>query len=188
MKTTLNKILAYGPCGQEPDEETGELTGWLKLLKALGKIGADDKPLHIRTILDSNGLDDALWCLGAVDGYDREKRLFACACACRVLPEVEKLNPGDMRPRQAVETAALFAEGSATEDELAAAWAAARAAARDAAWAAYWDAAWAAYWATAWAAYWATAWDGELKWQEQEFRRMIECIDAGQDPYPMEGI
>ncbi|MBI9081607.1 MAG: hypothetical protein JEY79_17945 [Pseudodesulfovibrio sp.] len=186
MITTLNKILACGPCGQEPDEETGELTGWLKLLKALGKIEADDKPLHIRTILDSNGPDDAFWSLAAVPGYDREKRLFACACACRVLPEVEKRNPGDMRPRQAIETAALFAEGSATEDELATAcdtaWGTAWDAARAAAWAAAGDAARAAARATARAA----ARDGELKWQEQEFRRMLECIEAGEDPYPVE--
>lgn len=67
MLTTLNKIRACGPCH----------TGWTKLLKNLGKPKADDEPLRIAAILESNGLDDALWCLRAVDGHQREMRLFA---------------------------------------------------------------------------------------------------------------
>ena len=71
MKTTLEKIRGHFPF-------TG---GWERLLKSLGKTKADDEPLHLRTILDSNGLDDTLWCLRVVDGYDREKRLYAVWCA-----------------------------------------------------------------------------------------------------------
>jgi len=67
MRTTLKKIRAHGPCKD----------GWEQLLKHLGKTKADDEPLSILTILDSNGLDDALWCLRAVDGHEREMRLFA---------------------------------------------------------------------------------------------------------------
>ena len=70
MKTTLNKIRSHGPCTE----------GWTKLLKNLGKTKADDEPLAITTILESNGLDDALWCLRAVDGYRKEMRLFAVEC------------------------------------------------------------------------------------------------------------
>ena len=59
MLTTLNAIRAHSPCA----------TGWSKLLRYLGKTGADDEPLLITTILDSNGVEDALWCLRAVEGY-----------------------------------------------------------------------------------------------------------------------
>ena len=81
-------------------------------------------------------------------------RLFACDCAEQVLPIFEKDYPDDKRPRKAVETARLFAEGKATQEELAAAGAAARAAA----WAAARYAAYAAADAAAWDAAAAAAW------------------------------
>ena len=119
MKTTLNKIRANSPCE----------TGWKKLLAHLGKTKADDAPLAITTILDSNGLDDALWCLRAVDGHDREIRLYAVWCA----RQVQHLMT-DQQSLDALDVAERFANGSATQAELGAAGAAAWAAARDAAW------------------------------------------------------
>ena len=56
---------------------------------------------------------------------DRELRLFACWCARQVWHLMT-----DERSRNAVEVAERFARGEASEDELTAAWAAAR----DAAW------------------------------------------------------
>ena len=53
--TTLNHIREHSPCTD----------GWRKLLKHLGKTEADDDPLAYSTILESNGLDDVLWCLRA---------------------------------------------------------------------------------------------------------------------------
>ena len=53
--TTLAEIRAEGPCRE----------GWEKLLAHLGKTKADDAPLSLLTVLNSNGLDDALWCLRA---------------------------------------------------------------------------------------------------------------------------
>jgi hypothetical protein len=133
MNTTLNKIRANSPCAD----------GWKKLLTNLGKTEADDKPLPLTTILESNGLDDAIWCFRAVDGRDREVRLFAIACARRV----QHLT-ADKRSLNALDVAERFANGLATKAELDAAWdaasAAARAAARAAASAAAWDAASAA--------------------------------------------
>ena len=136
MNTTLNKIRSYQPCTE----------GWAKLLQTLGKTKADDEPLSLITILDSNGLDDALWCLRAVDEYEREMRLFAVWCACQVQHLMT-----DKRSVDALDVAERFANGKATEKELAAAWdaasaasaasAAASAAARYAAWDAAWDAA-----------------------------------------------
>ena len=94
----------------------------------------------------------------------RTLRLFAVWCARQALALVD--NP-DQRSVAACDTAERFANGEATERELAAAWAAARAAARDAAWAAARAAARDAAWAAAWAAAWdaasvaarAVAWD-----------------------------
>lgn len=119
MKTTLNEIRRHSPC--DP--------GWKKLLRNLGKKAADDEPLAITTILDSNGIDDALWCLRAVDGYQREMRLYAVDCA----RSVQHLMT-DKRSIAALDVAERHADGLATDAELAAARAAARDAAMDAAW------------------------------------------------------
>jgi len=167
MKTTLNKIRAQHPCED----------GWKKLLAYLGKTKPDDEPLAIVTILDSNGLDDALWCLRAVEGYDKEMRLFAVRCARRV-----QYLMTDPRSIAGVDVAERFANGEATTEELTAAgdaaWAAAWAAAGDAALAAAWAAARVAAGAAArvaagaaardaarvaaWAAAWAAAGDAAL--------------------------
>ena len=119
--TTLNKIREHGPCSD----------GWAKLLRHLGKKQADDESLALGTILESNGLDDALWCLRSVDGHQREMRLYAVWCA----RQVQHLMT-DPRSLAALDVAERHANGQATDEELAAAW--------DAASAASWAAAWAA--------------------------------------------
>jgi hypothetical protein len=92
-------------------------------LKHLGKVQADDVELDLLTVLESNGLDDTLWCLQAVDGFDREKRLLAVAFA----REVQHLMK-DPRSIAALNVAERFANGEATQEELNAACAATRAA------------------------------------------------------------
>ena len=155
LLTTLNKIRACSPCE----------SGWTKLLKHLGKITADDEPLPFSVILESNGLDDALWCCRAAPEYDREWRLFAVWCARQVQHLMD-----DSRSVEALDVAERFANGFATKQELAAAWDAAGAAAGDAAedaarsaagaaagaaaWCAAIDAARAAAWDAAWYAAW----------------------------------
>ena len=153
MKTTLNKIREFHPCAE----------GWEKLLRTLGKTKADDEPVPIIQILDSNGLDDALWCLRAVEGHEREIRLYAVWCA----RQVQHLMT-DQRSLDALDVAERFANGEATQEELVAARAAAKRAAyaadaadaAEAAWAAHVvdaaDAADAAH--AAWAAQAAAAW------------------------------
>ena len=145
MKTTLNKIRAHEPCTD----------GWEKLLTYFGKTKADDEPISIATILDSNGLDDAMWCLRAVDGYDKEIRLFAVWCARQVQHLMK-----DQRSIDALDVAERYANGEATDTELEVARDAARsatayadAAARSAAGATAGTAAAAAYAATYAAAY-----------------------------------
>ena len=103
MKTTLNKIREKSPCA----------SGWRKLLAHLGKTTADDEPLSIETILDSNGLDDALWCLRAVDGRDREIHLYVVWCARQVQHLMK-----DSASIAALDTAEKFANGQATSEEL----------------------------------------------------------------------
>jgi len=142
LHTTLNKIRACHPCE----------SGWTKLLKHLGKTTADDEPLLFSVIVESNGLDDALWCCRAAPEYDREWRLFAVWCA----RQVQHLMT-DKRSIEALDVAERFANGSATTQELAAARDAAGAAARDAAWDAAREAAEAAAGDAARAAAWAAA-------------------------------
>ena len=174
MKTTLNEIREHSPCEE----------GWKKLLKSLSKTKADDEPVSIVQVLDSNGLDDALWCLRAVKGYDREIRLYAVWCA----RQVEHLMT-DERSKQALVVAERHANGEATDEELAAAraaaWDAARAAAWDDAWAAAWDAAWDAAWAAAWDAAWDAAWAAARAAaraaQEKELRRLCAQIEKREE-------
>ncbi len=113
ITTTLNRIRKHGPCED----------GWRKLLKHLDKTVADDEPLPLLTILESNGLDDTLWCLRSVPEHDREWRLFAIWCARRVQHLIT--NP---RSVAALDVAERFANDMATQNELDSAWAAAWAA------------------------------------------------------------
>ena len=156
MKTTLNKIRGHAPC-------TG---GWEKLLKHLGKTRPDDEPLSLLTILDSNGIDDTIWCFRAVEGYDKEKRLFAVWCARQVQHLME-----DQRSIDALDVAERYANGLATDDELSAARAAAGAAAGAFAGAV----AWAAAWATAWA---AAAGAAARDRQETKLREILREMEA----------
>ena len=107
MITTLNKIRTYQPCEN----------GWKTLLTNLGKTKGDDEPLSIATILDSNGLDDAIWCLRAVEGGDREIRLFAVWCA----RQVQHLMT-DSRSLAALDVAERYANKEASDAELISAW------------------------------------------------------------------
>jgi hypothetical protein len=129
MKTTLTKIKQHTPCTE----------GWAKLLLFLNKTEPDDEPLPIRTILESNGVKDAIWALRAVEGYDREIRIMACDFAESV---VHLAN--DDRSVNAIAVSRKYANGEATLEELDAASHAARAAASDAASDAAKVAAWAA--------------------------------------------
>jgi len=152
ITTTLNRIREHGPCED----------GWRKLLAGLGKTQADDEPLPYARIVEINGINDALWACRAEPQHAKEWRLFAVWCA----RQVEHLMEDD-RSCAALNVAERYANGQATDEELAAAraaawdaaWDAARAAARAAAGAAAWDAARAAAWDAARAAAWDAAWD-----------------------------
>lgn len=168
--TTLNRIRAQSPCQE----------GWAKLLKSLDKTAADDEPLSFVTILDSNGLDDALWCCRAEPQHASLWRHFAVDCA-----ESVRHLMTDARSTAALDVARRHANGEATDQELAAAraaawgaswdaamgaaWAAARGAARAAARDAAWGASWGASWGAARGAARGAAWDA----LEQRFRHLV---------------
>lgn len=164
LYTTLNKIRNKYPCE----------SGWEQLLKHLGKTKADDEQLSFKTILESNGLDDAIWCLKSVEGHDREIRLFALACARRV----EHLD----RTGQAKKTndiAERFANGLCTIDELNeasdSALLAANAASRTAAWAcaAWYMTEWESASITAMSATWAAKMVDKKVDHEQDLIKMF---------------
>jgi hypothetical protein len=126
--TTLKCIRDASPCED----------GYKKLLAHLGKTKADDVPLPLLTVLDSNGLDDALWVLSYAMPDDRLARHFQAWCAEQVLHLFETEYPDDTRIRDQI---AMLRNDNASDTE--------RAAARDAAWAAAWDAVRDAAWAAA---------------------------------------
>ena len=156
---TLNRICSHQPCE----------SGWVKLLAHLGKTKGDDEPLSLLTVLESNGFDDALWCLRAVQGHEKEIRKLACDYALDVIhlwaapvpPVVMKyLKTGDENLRVAAWAAAGNAAGAA----------------RDAAWAAAGVAAWAAAGNAAGAARDAArdaAWAAMQKKQNARFKKMV---------------
>lgn len=184
--TTLRRIREMSPCSR----------GWGRLLAYLGKTQADDEPLPLSTILESNGIRDAIWALRAIDDC-AEIRLYAVRCARQIQHLIR-----DQRIQDTLDIVEQFAIGNATKTELDAARDAAWAAARDAAWdaaardaaraaaltaadaaardaaltaaraaadAAALTAAWDAADAAAWGAAWAAAWDATWDAQQNDF-------------------
>ena len=129
ITTTLRQIRQHNPCSE----------GWRTLLTFLGKTGVDDEPLPLVTILQSNGLDDTLWCLRTITGHDKEIIRFALACA----QEVKQLMT-DQRSSGALDTLERHLEIPLSREELDKVLAAAEAAAARASGAAAGAAAWAA--------------------------------------------
>ena len=69
MVTTLNSIRSFHPCEE----------GWTKLLANLGKTSADDEPLLLTKVHESNDLDDAIWVACTLTGEQRiEFKRFLC--------------------------------------------------------------------------------------------------------------
>lgn len=123
--TTLARIRAAEPCRD----------GWAKLLAHLGKTAADDEPLELLTVLESNGRDDALWVIDNVLSGDRLFRHLQAAFAEPVLPLFEAARPNDSRIRNQIDM--LRNDEATTEEREAAsdaAWHAARAVIGCAAW------------------------------------------------------
>ena len=150
LTVTLHDIRAHDPCKYS----------WRKLLDSLGKTQADDTPVPLRYIHGLLGLDDALWALRALpEQYHGPIRLLTCDFAESVVHLTD-----DPESAEVIRVARAYAVGRATEAELDATRAAARAAwatkskaGKAAAWAAE-GAAQEAATAVAWAAVRAASW------------------------------
>ena len=126
---------------------------------SLPQYGDDDR-IPLSLVLETNGLDDALWALRAVvEGEEAERDRVSRQFACRCIRETPLASGGitwdlltDPRSRHAVEVAEKYAVGDATQEELDAAWGTAFAA-RDAAWNASRNAALGAASSAAWVAH-----------------------------------
>ena len=176
MTTTLRKIRAADPCGMRLEDGVG----YLKL-----RHGDDDTPIDINTIVDSNGLDYALWCLRAVDGHAREMLLYAYWCARQVPSLME--DPRSVAAPDVADDEPAAARAAGTE----AAWAALAARAALAALAAT-DDSWAALpakeGARAALAAARDARDAASAAQAAELKRICAEMAAGRDPYPAAGV
>lgn len=174
--TTLTRIREASPCE----------SGYKKLVKSLGgaKKYGEDTPITVRQIVESNGLDDALWCLCTMPEHNHRWRLLAVCYARRIQHLLT-----DPDSAAAVNVAERYARGLATDAELASAHDAARAAAatpatcaasaaRHAAQGAARHNAWVAVCVVApavkWVAMWETTWAAETEWQTAELLRICE--------------
>src|SRR3990167_8105939 len=161
LHTTFSRLFGAGAC----------TIGYRRLARSLGgiRVYGKDAPIPLSHIVESNGLQDALWCLRAVvPGEEAEalrvSRLLALECAERVLPVYERQYPNDPRVRDCLAITHRFLTGDATKEELRLA--------RRAAYAAYAAAADAAY-----ADADADAKARERKWQTERF--LVLLLDGG---------
>ena len=106
MHTTLNKIMTKHHSHDARDDD------WETLLKSLNKTQADDEPLSLITVLDSNGIDYAVWCLRAVDGYVKEKQLLMVFAARKLQNLFSKIGI------DALDIIEKYVHGLASEQEL----------------------------------------------------------------------
>ena len=121
LTTTLNRIREHHPCKD----------GWEKLLRHLGKTAADDEIIDLLTVLESNGVQDTLWCMRAtVEDSRTTCAELACRFAESVLPVFEARYPDDKRPRLAIQAARDCLSGRIDRDAARAASYAADAATR----------------------------------------------------------
>lgn len=101
--TTLRKLRKAGACEN----------GYKQLRGALGKRWKYDTPIPLTRILESNGIDDAMWALRTVPDIDRELRHFTCDCAERALPAFAKSHDEKKaeRLRNTIDAYRRFANG-----------------------------------------------------------------------------
>jgi hypothetical protein len=123
ITTTLRRLHDAGACTER----------YRVLLAALGTDYPQDQSIDLLTILETNGLDDALWAMRATaENCDKVARLMAADFAEQVLPIWQKYSQ-EKRPEMAIKAARDFANGNIKRHELAAAGDAAGAAAWNAA-------------------------------------------------------
>lgn len=105
MLISLQQIKDKKPCK----------SGWETLLKSKGKTKADKDLFPITDILDSNGLDDAVWCLRCFEYKDY--CLFLADVAESVLHIYEE-NNASKAPRDAINAIRDYHAGKISKGDL----------------------------------------------------------------------
>lgn len=123
FQVTLKQLRAAGACFSGYNKLVASISGEPLVASNRYAVFDFDQPISVLQILNSNGLQDAIWALRCTHGADREIRLFAVLCARQVQHLIT-----DERSLAALNVAEKFANGLATKEELAYAYAAADAA------------------------------------------------------------
>ena len=111
LTTTLNRIRACSPC----------TSGWKTLLNHMGPEHDPDAPINLLTVLESNGVQDMLWCLRATEQDSKSAAIeLAARFAESALSIFETKYPGDDRPRKAIEAARAYLRGEGNAADTAA--------------------------------------------------------------------
>jgi hypothetical protein len=100
LTTTLRKIKEINPCED----------GYKNALKYFKDV---DRVIHLTEIIESNGIEDALWCLRVWPEYGREWRLFSIWCARQVQHLIT-----DQRSLDELDVAERFVNGNAKFDSV----------------------------------------------------------------------
>ena len=92
LYTTVNKLKEAKACTDR----------YAHLLRALGPEWDKDAPLSLARIVETNGLDDALWAVDKCDGYEPLAREFARWCALQPIVFSRKPpdNPHTYKPNE----------------------------------------------------------------------------------------
>ncbi len=105
MKLTLNKIKEHSPCK----------SGWKILLTSMNKTEADDVEFELIDVLNSNNIEDAVWCLKCFDYLDY--CLFLADVAESVL-HIYESEYDSKAPRKAIQGIRDYKGGKITKEEL----------------------------------------------------------------------
>ena len=117
-KMTMEEIIALEPCWLMEDREA-EIA---RIERLFGRYKYATIP---RVLAAEIGDEDKLWLLLREPFFTvRELRHIACDFAERVLPQYERVCPGDYRLRKAIDLARKYADGEITAEKL---WAARKA-------------------------------------------------------------
>lgn len=96
--------------------------GYRTLKKSLPKDHKKTDLIPLTHVIESNGLEDALWALRAtVEDSDYLARAFAIWCARECLQYWEKEYPDDDRVKNCIDIAEQYNNGQANDDDLQAA-------------------------------------------------------------------
>jgi hypothetical protein len=148
LTTSFHKLRAASACTPR----------YQHLRTAMGPGYGDHKRINLLTVLEHNGIEDALWAMCATyEDCEKVARLMAADFAELALVEWNKYYPNDNRPALAVQAARDFANGLITDGARSAAESAAWSAAESAAWSAAWSAARSAARSAAESAAWSAA-------------------------------